>query len=210
VGLDAQTLVGNATVTRSLARLVGPVHDIAAIVATTKRSDIPKSTELKGSRSLKVDPVRVLASLERRSRALARTRDEQIEAVTHGGGPVHTHVEILGVPGVYHLGFYVEGTYCPQHDVVAYGHEHHGHEHRSAPHGGSQHVGACGPDCSTERFTRILSASVPVLGDPVRRKVATRRPATAKARARRTSKAKTPKRSASTRKPRGKTRRRRR
>lgn len=167
---------GSVHLDRAYARLLAPAHDLAALVRALKPEDIPREARLKDDAAF--DTGRVLAHLERKERGLARMRDVQLETARHGEGPVHLHVEATDVPGPYHVGMYVEGTYCPAHGAGAGtgGHDH-GHEHQGA-HAPSGQPPGCGPGCRPQRFSRILTASAAVVPDaPTRSRV---RPARAK------------------------------
>jgi len=127
------------------------------LVSRVKRAEIPKAALLKGSKSLRFDPARLLALLEKKNPRLAHVRDEQVQVVSHHDGPLHVHVKKTDIPAVHHLGIYVEGAYCPQHSASQRDHD---HQHRV------RHADAaslCGPDCGFERFTRLLNASVAVV-----------------------------------------------
>lgn len=155
--IGSDVLVGNVVSTRAFARLVAPAHDIATLVSHAKRADIPKAALLKGSKALRFDPARVLALLEKKNPKLALVRDEQVQAVSHHDGPLHVHVENTDIPGVHHLGIYVEGAYCPEHSASRSDHE----RHRSVKHADA--ASACGPECGYERFTRLFNVSLAVV-----------------------------------------------
>lgn len=182
VDIGADVLAGNAAVTRGLARLVAPVHDLRARMAQLDPSEIPQSARLTGSTALRYDPALVLATLERGDPDLARQRDEEVLVVRHGDGPMHVHIEDTGAPGVYSVGVYVEGTYCPDHDTAATGRSPE-HEHDSAPghdqhqaqhqaqdqhqdHGPAGGGDGCGPACAPEHFARVLTTMVAMESRP--------------------------------------------
>ncbi len=158
--VSADVLAGNADVTRGLARLVAPVHDLRGMMAQLKPSDIPQSARLEGSEALRYDPALVLAALERAEPDLARQRDEEVGVVRHGDGPMHVYVEATDVPGVYSFGVSVEGAYCPDHDTVATGQPHEHNSTQAHDHGHASGGDACGPACRLEHFSRVLTASV--------------------------------------------------
>lgn len=149
----------------SVARLSGPLHDLGELVDenTPKKSkeyEDPEETPT-------ADPAIILANLERADKTLAVMRDEQIAVVTHHGGPLHMHVKDTTIPGAYHLGVYVEGSYFPDQGGAAGDHDtDHGH-------GGSEHAGGTPaaphkPDAAQrgEYFTRMLNISVGVVPKP--------------------------------------------
>ncbi len=152
VGADA--LVGSVASSRAFARLVAPVHDIAALVARVKMADVPKEALLPGSESLRFDPAQMLARLERKNPKLASVRDEEVTVVSHHGGPLHVHVKDTAVPGVHHLGVYVEGVYYPDPGSARAGQ---GHDHQR----GAKHADDPAARVA-ERFTRLLNVSVAV------------------------------------------------
>jgi hypothetical protein len=151
--LAADVLAGDASLGTSFGRLVSPVADMRGEVERVRRSDIPEGERLPDS-AAKVDSARVLARLERENPELGRQRDEEVEVVTHEGSAAHVHVGDTGTPGVYHLGIYVEGSYCPDHDADPGG----GHDHDGEHGPGTPHVH--GPDCRLEHFSRILTTTV--------------------------------------------------
>jgi hypothetical protein len=160
VVIGNEVLAGNIVSFRALARLISPAHDLRALLANVNRSDVPKQAVLEGSRSLRFDPALVLAALERKQPKLAEVGDRPI-AVAHHDGPLHVHVDATREPGVYHLGVYVEGVYCPAHDASAPTHA--GHARLDSV--GTKHsaTNECSADCGWERFTRLLNVSVAVV-----------------------------------------------
>ena len=156
VQIGSNVLVGNIVSGRTFARLISPAHDIATLVSRVKPADIPKAAVLKGSKALQFDPARVLAALEKKDPKLANVRDHEVQVVTHQESELHVHVEKAEIPGVYHLGIYVEGTYCSEHSTPQSGHDHN-HGEAKLSHD------ACGPDCRYENFSRILNVSVAVM-----------------------------------------------
>ena len=159
VVVSADVLAGNIVSSRALARLVSPAFDVAGLVAAVKPKDIPKQAVLKGSRSLKFDPALVLAALERKQPKLAALRDTPVAVAQHEG-PLHVHVEKTLEPGVHHLGVYVEGVYCPDHDSAMADHPAHSHVRRALQPSAAHE---CTPDCGWQRFTRLLNISIPVI-----------------------------------------------
>lgn len=157
VEIGSDVLAGNIASTRAFARLAAPAHDLAALVSRTKRADIPQTALLKGSKALRFDPAKVLALLEKKNPKLASLRDEPVQVVSHQNGPSHLHVENTRVPAVHHLGVYVEGVYCSQHDTSPGGHAHPPGIKRTDT------DSDCGTECRYERFTRLLNVSVAVV-----------------------------------------------
>jgi hypothetical protein len=156
VVIGSDVLIGGIVNTRILARSVAPANDISMIVSRLKRAEIPKTAVLKGSKSLHFDPARVLAALEKKNPKLSQMLDEETQVMSHVNGPLHVHLEKTEVPGVHHLGVYVEGTYCPEHSGAQVDHNHFlDTSHR-------EHSSVCGQHCSYERFTRLLNASMAV------------------------------------------------
>ncbi|MGH3929271.1 MAG: vWA domain-containing protein, partial [Pseudonocardiaceae bacterium] len=78
LALDVSTdvLAGSADLTRGLARMVAPAHDLRGRMARLEPSELPRSARLEGSQALRFDPAQVLAALEREEPDLARQRDE--------------------------------------------------------------------------------------------------------------------------------------
>jgi hypothetical protein len=167
---------GAVRLDRAFARLLAPTRDLAAVVAALKPADIPRDARLKDEADF--DTGRVLAHLERKTPSLAALRDVQLQTMQHGDGPVHLHIEATDVPGPYHVGMYVEGTYCPVHGGEAGGGAH-GHDTPHAAHGAAGLPPGCGPGCRPQRYSRILTASAAVVPDRPSPRGAGRRAATA-------------------------------
>ena len=156
----SNVLKGNVVNGRSFARLIGPIDDISSMVGNIKTTQIPKSAMLKDQDEIQFDSAMVLATLEKDNSKLADIRDEEVQVLDEQKGVLQVHVENTEVPGVYHLGVYVEGTYCPEHISPQGGHGHH-HEH---DHGiNSADTSICGPECCVESFSRLLSTTTAVV-----------------------------------------------
>jgi len=154
VKIVSDVLAGNVTHTRAFARLVAPTVDIAALVSHVKRSDIPATAFLQGSKALRFDPARVLAVLEKKDPKLAHMRDEQVQVYKHCDEPLSVRADKTNIPGVYHLGVYLEGAYCPEHNGSQGDHDHsHDAKHDDA-------ASCCSHACRYERFTRLINLSV--------------------------------------------------
>ena len=154
---------GSVSGLRAFARTVSPMADLAQVFKALEMKDAPEQAELKGSEALRFDPAKILAWLEERDPRLTMLRDEEAKVVVHGDGPMHVHLPKAEVGGRYHIGFYVDGFYCPQHGKP----EASGHAH-AAPaalgaHGADAAANGCGPDCRPERFTRLLTSSAGVV-----------------------------------------------
>jgi len=158
IAISVNVLQGNITTQRTLARLVAPAHDLASAVAAIKSKDVPKEALLEGSKALSFDPAKMLALMEKRNPKLTRPRDEELMVNVHHDGPMHLHIEKTEIPGVYHVGAYVQGDYCPEHNTAAPHSHGHGTQHADP---GDEHTGnTCGPDCALERFSRVLTTMV--------------------------------------------------
>jgi hypothetical protein len=152
-------LQGTVTTGRSFARLLAPTRDFAAIVAELKDKPIPRIAQItdRGAES-KFDPALLLATVERRTEGLARSRDEELKVAVHQGGPMHVHIAKTEVPGVYHVGVYVDGTYCADYSQDG---STGGHDHGGGMHGfHAAAIGTASADCPPERFIRILTTMV--------------------------------------------------
>jgi hypothetical protein len=177
LAVDPTVLQGNVTLARSFARLVAPANDLRAALSAMPAKDRPKEARLEGSKALKFDPARLLAGLERRDRKLARVRDEELELVTEESGRLEAWVDDTEVAGPYHLGVYLEGYYCPEHDHPA--EEEHAHQgvpvHRHHDEDHDHATGSvCGPECALQAVTRVLTTSVAIEA-PRRRRSSRRR-----------------------------------
>jgi hypothetical protein len=165
--LHLDTVAGTPATTGALARMIGPAADVRRLVADA-RQKVPSWTRVPRSKDKTVDPALVLAWLEQQDPAVGAVVDSELEPAVHDDGPLHFHGGEAQVPGGTHLGVFVEGTYCPEHDAAAGGHDHgHGdHDHGAEPApvvDDSSVPPGCDADCRLERFTRILSASTAVV-----------------------------------------------
>ena len=154
LAVHSEILRGRVAIDRSLSRLLAPTQDLAKIVAGLSTKDIPRDALLEGES--KFDTAKILAHLERKNRKLAVVRDEQIFAAQHGEGALHFHIKEADIAGGYHVGMYVEGTYCPEHGVGPDSH----HTVRAATTEGMPT--GCHSGCRPQRFSRILTTSVAV------------------------------------------------
>lgn len=171
IEIISHVLAGNAVSGRTFARLIAPDHDVSALVASAKPAKIPKEARMKGSKALQFDPARVLAVLEKENRNIAHMRDEEVQVAKHEDNQLHMHIENTEVPGVYHLGVFIEGTYCPEHSISQDGHNH-DHDEHTHHHGmSSADASACGPQCCHEVFTRLLNVALPVVKRNERRSI---------------------------------------
>lgn len=160
VAIDTDLLDGAVVMGRGFARLAAPARDIARLVARVKTADVPRAALLKGGETHRFDTAKLLAALERKNPKIAQIRDEEVKVVNHRGGPFHLHVDETDTPGVYHLGVYVEGAYCPEGEAVG-GHGGDG-GHHAAHAGHDAPVNAAGKVCTYEPFTRLFNISVAV------------------------------------------------
>ncbi|HZD68237.1 MAG TPA: tyrosinase family protein [Actinomycetes bacterium] len=156
IDVNPNPLQGNVVTTRSLARLAAPAVDVAEAVAAVAPKQLPQDAALQGSKALKFDPAKVLATLEKRRRRLGRLRNEELRVEVQDAKAVPLRVAKTEIPGAYHVGVYLEGTYCPLHA-------------HAAPATGDQDPNeaagsTCDPDCALELFTRMLSTTVVMPG----------------------------------------------
>lgn len=161
VHVATELLRGGVHDVRGFARLVGPARDLISLVRSNLRN-VPRSARLDTADEMTVDAAKLLARLEASDPKVASTRDEELTVVAHGDGPPHVHVAKAVVPGAYHVGLLVEGTYEPGAASGVHGHA------------ASQSVSR---GKAAERFVRLLSASAGVPPrDEVPPKVAVRQP----------------------------------
>jgi hypothetical protein len=162
VEIVSDVLKGNVVNGQSFARLVAPIDDISLMVGDLKTTQIPKSAMLKDKDGIQFDSAMILATLEKDNSKLANIRDEEVQVLDDNSGVRQVHIENTEVPGVYHLGVYVEGTYCPEHTSMQGCHvHHHSHEHDHGIH--SADVSSCGPECCLESFSRLLTTTTAVV-----------------------------------------------
>jgi hypothetical protein len=171
VSVAATALAGGVVDTSLFGRLVGPAIDVADTVRGIDEKDIPRRATYRApgdKRSRRrIDTAILLGLLDRERFELAEMIDEEVLVAEHDDGPPHFHVEERRAPGGWHLGVYLEGSYCPEHDSVVGQHDHdhtgadHDHDHGD-PGGEAGHH----DDCALETFTRFLSASIATVEAP--------------------------------------------
>jgi hypothetical protein len=147
VNILTNALRGSAIGSAGFSRLMAPLQDLRALV---RKPDLPASILRKlrlPDSKLGLDAALVLASLETRSAAVGKIRDEELKVVIHHEGPLHVHVENTRVPGPYHVGVWLEGMYHPGVKPQEHGHLH----------GDDESSGA-------EKFMRLLAVSVGLPG----------------------------------------------
>jgi hypothetical protein len=169
VQVKADVMQGNAATSRAFARMISPVNDIGAVTRKLNPKKIDADALNRDQRTPRFDAAKVLARAERKDRKVAAHKDQQMIVAVHGEGPLHVHVEKAEAAGPYHLAVYIEGEYCPEHGSAATAGSAHDHSHSAAPapkhgddHGGAGPADECGPDCTREPFTRLLTTLVPV------------------------------------------------
>jgi Common central domain of tyrosinase len=164
--LLGEPLAGGIAINRVFGRLVAPTADLRPLVdqAIAKQ---PRASRLPGSESGTHDVAKVLARVEVEQPDLGQLLDRELELARHGDGPVHAHVDETAIPGVYHTGLYVEGTYCPEHGERAGNHDHHMGDQPVEDSGHGEHAGdvppGCDENCRLEHFTRVLTATAAVI-----------------------------------------------
>ncbi len=133
IHVNVQANVGGVIDQSGFARMVAPAFDIFKLLPKDKVDRIIK--ELEDPKNGKDDPKRkkcrpeldialILGKLEKEKDELEFSKDSEIKVVSHEGGPMHVHVKDTEVPGTYHFGVYIEGTYAPNATSDKKGHEH--------------------------------------------------------------------------------------
>jgi hypothetical protein len=133
-------LKGNVVSGRKFARMISPMNDVSSLLKRVKSRHVPKEALLKGRDGLKYDTARVLANLEKENSKLTNMLDQEVQILQdHDDDTLQVHLEKAEVPGIYHLGVYVEGTYCPEHTHSQGNHVHnHKHDHGHNTHSTEQ------------------------------------------------------------------------
>lgn len=174
VGVDAQG--GAVHGISGLARMIAPTRPVAAALKRAAVARAEKAERMRDSDPV-FDAARVLGRAERGDPRLGTVSDEEVDVSIHGGPP-HLHVEKVNVPGVYHFGVLIEGTYCPCcAEVVDSGHGHssdgdlgpsggHRHSVEGDHHDPLQHAHTH----AHEAFERLLSVAVAVPQEEARPK----------------------------------------
>jgi hypothetical protein len=161
--IHADLVNGSINTFRTFGRLVAPAKDLRPLFARETERNKRQPAGLREDNAL--DTGTILAKLERRDPSIARVRDEEVRVVSHHDGPLHLHLEETKVPGVHHLGVWVEGEYRPDVPPTPTG-----HDHSAAPRSGA----GAGPG---ERFTRLLTLSTALSRSPAPDRRAAARPA---------------------------------
>ena len=105
------------------------------------------------------EAAKALAVAERAAPEVSAHLDVEMKVAAHDGGALHVHIDKARVAGPHHLAVYLDGSYCPDHDVAA---AHDGHDHLARSRRRRRPASTCGPDCVRERFSRLLTTLVPV------------------------------------------------
>jgi hypothetical protein len=162
VEISNDLIKGNVVSGRTFARLIAPINDVSALLRRAKGKQLRKEALLKGRDGLRYDPAIVLATIEKADSQVSNIRDEELQVMTDQDGNSQVQVPGTEIPGVYHLGVYVEGTYCPEHMHPEGNHSHsHGHAHGHG-HVSDSDESSCGPECCLEGFVRILNSTTAV------------------------------------------------
>lgn len=119
VQVRADVLQGNVNTGRAFARMVSPSIDIGELERSLNPNKIKLDDVGHDQRIPKFDFARALAEAERRDRKSFKNMDQQMKVAVHENGPMHVHVKEAPVAGSYNLSVYIEGDYCPDHDVAA-------------------------------------------------------------------------------------------
>jgi hypothetical protein len=164
IKVNIQANVGAVLDLNGYARMAAPAFDIAELLPRDKVDEIIRKLEEEKrkkdyDRDKKPKPdldiALLLAKIEREKEGLEFIKDSEIQVVSHGGGPLHMHVKDTQVPGTYHFGIYVEGSYAPNASGTQDSHT--GHEH-----GNMENTPKS--DQELENFSRLLNVSVGVIG----------------------------------------------
>lgn len=158
-------VAGTATVLQTAVRAVAPRIDLRALLPEPPPA---------GRNDPRNNSARVLARLERKDPEPFRLKDEAGELVSHHGGDWHYHLEDTAIPGAYHFGVLVRGTYKPgvgatgDRPAPPQGPHDHGHADASAHvHGKTGHgEHGCCDDARIEYFERILTVSAGLAPKP--------------------------------------------
>jgi hypothetical protein len=158
IDVRTDTLRGVVARATGFARLIAPSQDLPALVGRARLGKRVANTVRLPDSKLGVDAGRVLAILESRRSSVGAVRDEEVRVVQHDG-PLHVHVTRTDIPGPYHVGILVEGTYVP--GAAA-----------SRPGGHGDHTTRQPVAGAGESFTRLLSVSVSLPAPPAPKPVA--------------------------------------
>jgi hypothetical protein len=170
VQVKADVLQGNANIGRTFARMISPVNDISSLAPKLNSKKIRHDDLNREKQAPKIDFAKALAEAERLDHKIDAHKDNLMNVVKHDNGPLHVHIGSARVAGPYNMSIYIEGDYCPDHDVASGSGGANGQHHsaRSHSHGdansGNDSKSECGHDCVRESFTRLLTTLVPVTG----------------------------------------------
>jgi hypothetical protein len=162
IGIHAHALSGSVQDLNGFARMAAPAFDIAELLPRERVDEIIKKLESRKrqkegyqdkKRKPEWDIALILAHLEKEKGGLEFIKDVEIPVVSHEGGPLHMHIEDTSVPGTYHFGIFVEGTYAPN---APAGNNGHGHGH------GNMEATAM-DNVELENFSRLVNISVGVV-----------------------------------------------
>lgn len=162
IGINAHATFGSVQDLNGFARMVAPAFGIAELLPRDKVDEIIRKLEdtkrdkdgyKDKKRRPELDIALILARLEKEKDGLQFIKDAEIPVVSHEGGPLHIHVQDTQVPGTYHFGIYVEGTYSPNAQSAT---NSHGHGHGNIETPAMDHT-------DIENFSRLINISVGVV-----------------------------------------------
>ena len=147
-----------ATVTQSAVRAVSPRVDLRSLLSggSCPEEDNPENDR-------ENDATLLLARIESKEPDKFAPVDEAGALVSHHGGGWHFHLERTDVPGAYHFGVMISGTYTPSapagnDSAQAHVHEGAAHDqHAGNPVDSERHDGVV--PHRAEQFSRILTVS---------------------------------------------------
>ena len=163
IGIHADSTAGSVQDMQGFARMVSPAFDIAELLPQDRVDEIIKKLEEEKRRKdyskdkkhkPELDIALILAKIEKEKEGLEFIKDSAVEVVSHHGGPLHMHIHDTQVPGTYHFGIYIEGTYSPNASNTPGNNNEHEH---------GNHESVSMPDQELENFSRLLNVSVGVL-----------------------------------------------
>ena len=151
ITLTNTTSVGGVITNLSAARLVAPSQDIRKLIPKDQLERIAKQ-ESEKEHSPKSDAALILARIEKDNKEHIPVKDVELKVVQHGDSPLHIHEKDTKIPGVYHVGVYVEGLYIPGAGAKDSQGGHHGHAVEAPKAEGALPANA-------EKFSRLLFIS---------------------------------------------------
>lgn len=161
---------GNSKINQIFARMISPVSDINLLKFKLNSNNIGHDEVDRRNQEPIVDYAKALAETEKSDHKVVEHNDQSMKVSLHEKGPSHVHIPKVSTAGPYNMSIYIEGEYCPDHDLAPDpGHDNnHNPMNTSDSNSGEDHTDSgqklskCDKNCHHESFIRLLTTLVPI------------------------------------------------